>query len=213
MRILATVCCSRNPIENQAKFPRYYNYVDSLELAPRGTVSRALKVAAMRNIAMAAVIRKWPETTHILMVDEYYMSQDQSIISLCLDAAKFDSECIVGASTWVLSRRDTIRKTYRFYDWGTTPECMHVPFNSVGIPRVNAVGACYIFPIEAWLKNGYNPNTIRFETEHISLCRGFPTYIDLNVKLFRPDREKDACYPLHKAMRVKLGAWRRKVHV
>jgi hypothetical protein len=168
---------------------------------------------------MKNLLDKHPDTSHVLMVDDYYLEQSREILKLVDEYAAYcewsqTTDTVLGASTWIRVRDRSFTTKTRFYD-ETTPEAYNphgekYSPRSIGLIPVAAVGACYIFPIHAWKKNGYQCNPYTFQPEHVSLCRGFRTLLDLNVKLWRHDRT-DAIYPLTKVLRVKLGAWRRRL--
>jgi hypothetical protein len=102
-----------------------------------------------------------------------------------------------------------------FYDTGSTPEATYLNWKkSHGLLRVETVGACYIFPLDAWLENGlgYYANPVRFEVEHRSICQGREVYLDLDARFWRPDRT-DAVYPYSKLVRIAAGDILRRIHL
>jgi hypothetical protein len=213
MRLVAA-CVTPNPTKTSpfsgSRYPIHFVTQSSSRVAaPRGTIDRVRLIAELRNDVMEKAMQWSP--SHVLMIDDYYLDQVEEV-ELLLD--EYGIRCtlnsILGASTWVKVRWSTILKKNRFYDVGTTPEAKNLSLGHMGLIPVRAVGACYIFPVEAWKTNGYTCNPEKFEPEHVGLCRGYSTFLDLNVKLWRHDRT-DAILPLSHSTRVAVGRWRRKI--
>lgn len=188
--------------------------VDPSETSPRGTVDRAKFVADLRNRAMKRALEEKPSTTHVLMVDSYYLHQTGQIRQLLDDYAQLDPESFLGASTWVHGRirlRHPYPRVY-FYDTGATPEGKYLQLQDRGVIRVSGVGACYIFPVEAWTNNGgFRPRQDQFQVEHLSIQKGRECFLDLNAQLWRHDRDKS--YPWTKMFRIAAGDGLRRMHL
>ena len=184
-------CCVSDKEETFIYEIPFVNLVDNRKTSERGTVERACFVADLRNKVMEKALQDYPHLTHVLMIDSYYLDQLKAINRLIRDYKLVNEDnVIIGSSTWAIlmnHMRHYIFKQKRFYDFGSSPEARYYSHNTNGFLRVESVGACYIFPIEAWKKNKYNPNKEFFEVEHKSLCRGFNCYLDFNSKLWRDD--------------------------
>ncbi len=201
-----TAVCISTKAENWTYGTPFYCHVADDKPHPRTrSRERVLHLAKRRNEAVTEALRRFPETTHILMIDSYYLGQ-LNLDRLLADYK--DEDSILGASTWTHSRSTLNPKTV-FWDSWTTPEATYCLPTQQGIVKVQSVGACCIFPVNAWKESG-GYDAPDFGTEHMWLCQrsGRPVYLDFDVKLFHPPHQnygivrrvrntlKDAARPL-----------------
>jgi hypothetical protein len=208
---VSAVCISRNSETwNVSEIP-FYNYTEGWEpFQHEQTTDRVRYLAGRRNAAVSGALVRFPETRHVLMIDSYYLHQEEQIRGLIRDYADMTISnhpggCILGASTWFYDLR-RVRPTYRFYDGWTTPEGNPLKLAKVersgGVIRVKSIGSCYVFPRWVWEKYGYGVLEDLHGCEHNWLCEhsGLPVYMSLDRRLSRgPIR-----YPWVKRIRVSL---------
>lgn len=205
---LVAVCVTDHEVS--PVWPDFVQLVDSRKVAPRGTIERVRKVAEMRNSIVEKALFQYPDLTHLLMIDSYYCDQKDQVRRLIEEYD--DPAIILGAATLVTLDTHFGEPEVHFYDHGTTPEgSTFLSGEHEGIFRikVRAVGAIYIFPIDAWFKNRYRCNPLYFEPEHIPLCEGFDCYLTFKTKFWR----KPVRYSFVKKVRVLLGYYLRRFHV
>jgi hypothetical protein len=80
---LTAVCVSQKP--ESFSWDRFVCEVSNEQAASRGTVQRARLVAELRNKAMRRCLREYPDTTHVLMIDSYYLWHTPAIYRLVAD--------------------------------------------------------------------------------------------------------------------------------
>lgn len=182
------------------------------------STERIKYLADRRNKAVALGLENNPETTHIAMVDSYYVDQEPQLVQLIADYEKCEATIILGASTWQVQKRTVVSKV-SFYDGWTTPEARFLLGDyspqkdslvrqfKTPIPNlmpVRSVGGCYIFPRKIW-DNGvrYGVFNDLHGCEHNYLCEssGLLVYLDFNARLWR----EPFSYPLSKRMRMSLA--------
>jgi hypothetical protein len=208
---LTAVCISRTPETFDLPNIPFCNYTEGWKpFQHERTKERVEYLAERRNIAVSQALSLYPETEHILMIDSYYIHENDQIKGLIQDYFEMSLEkhiegCILGASTWFFDLR-RIRARWRFYDSWTTPEGSLLELSEAvragGIIEVKAVGACYIYPRWVWEKNRYDVLEDLRGCEHNWLCEqsGLPVYLSLSRRLSRgPVR-----YPWLKRIRVSL---------
>jgi len=208
---VSAVCISRNPETWGISDVPFHNHTGGWKpFQHEQTTERVRYLAERRNTAVARALDLFPETQHILMIDSYYLHQDEQIRGLIQDYAEMTKSehpggCILGASTWFYDLR-RVRPRYRFYDGWTTPEGNQLNLVEVertgGTIRVRSVGSCYIYPRSVWERNRYGVVEDLHGCEHNWLCEqsGLPVYMSLGRRLFRgPIR-----YPMVKRIRVSL---------
>jgi hypothetical protein len=208
---VCAVCISRNPETWDIADVPFHNYTQGWKpFQHEQTTDRVHYLAERRNIAVGRALDLFPETQHILMIDSYYLHQDDQIRGLIRDYAEMTHSnhpggCILGASTWFYDLR-RVRPRYRFYDGWTTPEGNQLRLAGVerrgGIIRVKSVGSCYIYPRWVWERNRYGVVEDLHGCEHNWLCERseLPVYMSLKRRLSRgPIR-----YPWAKRIRVSL---------
>src|SRR5690349_20331893 len=158
---VCSVCISRNLETWGISEVPFYNHAEGWKpFQHEQTAERVQYLAERRNTAVARALDLYPETQHVLMIDSYYLHQDEQIRGLIRDYAEMTVSnpprgCILGASTWFYDLR-RVRAQYRFYDGWTTPEGNPLKLREVersgGVIRVKSIGSCYLFPRWVWEK-------------------------------------------------------------
>ncbi len=197
---ITAVCISREPESWHIPSIPYYCYTAGWEPYGRDkTKERVAYLARRRNQALALALESYPDTEHVLMIDSYYLGQTRSIANLLDEYDQCDG--ILGASTWIVDKT-RIRAKNRFFDNWTTPECAEVLLPRAYVTRpsqylkeyhskngwtsVRAVGACYLYPLSVWKKNGYKvPSTGGCEHNYLCEMSGLPVWLSLNVGFWR----------------------------
>ena len=178
-------------------------------------------VTDKRDRAVAQALSIYPETTHILSLDTYYLNQTPALEHLLRTYKELDNENIIlGAPIWFYRKNRLIDNRPKYYDaWGT-PEMANLrPWQVEDWPNItqmSAIGNCIIFPAWTWKRH-------RFETPepfplmgscYTRLCRlsGLPVLMDMEARLFRDQTNcTEAVYPLLKRMRVSLGDYKSRL--
>jgi len=172
-------------------------------------------VCEKRNRAMTSALDKYPQSTHALSLDSYYLDQTAALKEL-LNAyeALNDDNIILGAPIWYYRKNRLIDNRPKFYDsWGS-PELTNIrPKDAADFPKfvqAPSIGNCIIFPIWIWRKYGFltpEPFPIMGSC-YTRLCKisGLPVFIDMRATLVR-DRTNnpEAYYPFPKRARVSIG--------
>lgn len=197
--------------------PLHVSVVNEVPLQ-RGTVAKVERAIERRNNAMGEALDKFPDATDMLMIDSWYLRQGQQINRLIQDYKSLSQKepCIVGASSWCAQPNSVSLNAYSvrnmarlftkpiFYDTWVTPEvlALELPYFTTGIMRVNAVGACFIFPRWVWEKHPFSHNGL--ESENTCFCResGLSCFLSFNARVWHPS------YSLIKRLRVKLALGR-----
>jgi hypothetical protein len=208
---VTAVCVSRYTEGWNVQDIPFYNYTEGWRpFQHEKTKERVAYLAERRNTAVSKALNVFPQTQHILMIDSYYVDQENQILKLVQEYAKktlveFPEGCILGASTWILDKTK-IRSRFRFYDGWTTPEALELNPTLIqkqgGVIPVKAVGGCYLCPRSVWEKTHYGVPEDLHGCEHNWLCEqsGLPVFLSLNEMLWR----KPLIYPLSKRVRVTL---------
>lgn len=207
---LVAVCVSNDPSLSLPLSIPFINHVDMSPIPPRRTIARVRYVAEQRNAAMREAMLHRP--THVLMVDGDYLlnGQNREMFSTFVRAYD-DLGIILGAGNYIVWNTVIGQRIIHFCDVGTTPEAADSVYGTEGKTagriRVQAVGSVYIFPVGAWLTNGYGTREDFFWPEHHQLCRDYPCYISFDHKFWKPPLEITRA----KRVRVLAGALRRSL--
>ena len=208
---ISAVCVSRGKEAWGLQGTPFYNYTEGWKpFQHEQTRERIAYLANRRNVAVAKALSLFPRTEHILMIDSYYVHQEDQIDALITEytrmtMSEYPDGCILGASAWILDRT-RMRSRLRFYDGWTTPEAMGLKLQQVersgGIMKVSAVGGCYLYPRWLWEKIRYGVPEDLHGCEHNWLCErsGLQVFLSLNERLWR----EPVVYPRLKRMRVSL---------
>jgi hypothetical protein len=211
MMKISAVCISRNPESFSIQDFPYHNYTEGWEpFRHEATKERVAYLAERRNKAVEEALQLYPETKHLLMIDSYYLQQEERVRRLIEEYAEITARshpdgCILGASTWIYDKTRIWPKN-RFYDWWTTPEAIRLRPEDVeksgGRMSVKAVGGCYLYPRRVWEKICYGVVEDLHGCEHNWLCEqsGLPVFLSLNVMLWR----QPIIYPGLKRLRMTL---------
>ena len=221
---LAGVCIAEKPQHWNLPIP-LHTYTDGWRPTEREVLrGRIDYLSERRNKAVEKTLGLLPETTHILMIDSYYVSQDQVTSQLIQDYEKTAGNLILGAAIWARLRfrlnHVFTRGHMQFYDQWAVPDARWMPYGwrpesdwlasrfhspLQGLYRVCSVGGAYIFPRTVW-DNGLRyrcPDDLH-GCEHNWFCEqsGLPVYLDLNAEYERIKR-----YSIVKCARCSLGDW------
>lgn len=174
-----------------------------------------------RNRAMSIALEKYPNATHVLSLDSYYVPQTAALRQMLRMYEHIDDDNIIlGGPIWYHRLNRLIDNRTKFYDaWGS-PELVNIhPKDTKDFPQIvqlPSIGNCVIFPVWLWKK-------YRFETPepfpqlgscYTRLCKlsGLPVLMDLKAALIRdPTNSSEAYYPLQKRFRVTMGYYKNKV--
>jgi hypothetical protein len=192
------------------------------------STKRIQYLANRRNRAVGMALGKYPETTHILMVDSYYLGQTAGLARLVSDYYSISLPMILGATIWINPRsriRDYLSGgKIEFYDKWAVPDARFLPYGwkpqtdvisqylvvpIKGLYPVCSVGACYIFPRSVWDSGvRYAPVEDLSGCEHNCLCKasGLKIYLDFNVALWRYQK-----YNFSKTVHVRAGFYKDKL--
>ena len=179
----------------------FVNYTEGWRPFPRDrSRTRIEYLAQRRNSAVRMALERYPETSHILMIDSYYLNQPRSIIALM---SRYDDPGVIqGGATWI-PRKRRLWPENAFYDAWTTPEFRELMWSkkirSLPPIKVKAVGAVYICPVNAWKKRGYGIPV--YGCEHNYLCEGSSCFMDFSAEFWRDP----FAYPMYWRLRSTAG--------
>jgi hypothetical protein len=175
----------------KVKFSKpFYCKISGSERIPRQFVkARVDSITKLKNDAMEEALTKFPEATHVAMVESYYLGQTKSVekmIELC--SSLNDPNIILGAPVWVYTVHEWFRRCI-FYDSWACPELKDLRRSDspTGLVQVSSVGSAIIFPVWVWRKFRFaNPNFPE-KIYYNWLCEksGLPVLIDLSTKFER----------------------------
>jgi hypothetical protein len=172
-------------------------------------------LARLRNEATEAALRSFPDTTHIVNLESYYLGQVGSIKKLVKRYKSIRGSCILGGTIWWRDYRLSPSRA-RFYDTWCFPELAKMTYRIVpprGLRRVSSVGSCLIFPREVWEKHRFvNPQPFPeagIYYNWLCLKSGLPVYADLGTRFFRDATNSDAPKPPRWKRRIRntVASW------
>ena len=178
-------------------------------------------VCEKRNRAMTKALEMYPDSTHVLSLDSYYLNQTAALKELIRAYDELDNDDIIlGAPIWYYRKNRLIDNRPKFYDsWGS-PELTNIhPNDTAHFPQfvqVPSIGNCVIFPISVWRRYRFlTPEPFPLMGScYTRLCEisGLPVLIDMKVVLVR-DRTNnpEAYYPFAKRARVSVGDYRARL--
>jgi hypothetical protein len=163
-----------------------------------------------RRQAHDEAIKCFPHMTHFFDVDGYYTNQGAALRHLVRVYLEINNpDVILGGATWmqyrdlfrVLGYKNPFRK-FHFWDTWTTPEAENLSIHELGIKRVSAVGGIVIYPVSAFLTNGFGPRFFPLGSEYNQLCEGYDTRLCLTTSFVHPT---PANLRYRKRLRILLG--------
>jgi hypothetical protein len=171
-------------------------------------------IADNRNRAVREALEAYPETKHILMIDDAYTKYPDQIRKML---AKYDGKYVLGASIWRWERL-RIRRLAKFYDTWACPGTQNLRwtlFPPRGTWNMPSVGGCYIFPRSVWEQSGYGvPEPFPDAgNEHSYMLKNspIPIRLDLSIRFWRTPEDSDVrYYSWPKRVRCSIGEWRRR---
>jgi hypothetical protein len=172
-------------VEHSRSFPR-----QSQKVAP----DKINYIADKKNRANTSGLKLYPDTTHIVNIDSYYLEQRKSIVKLLESYEKLDNnDLILGAPTWFYERSTVLRRAF-FYDTWACPEMDPSPIYLLRAPeggyaQVSSVGSCVIYPRWIWEKHGFHnpepfPEAGIFYNYLFQKSR-LPVLVDFRIKFWR----------------------------
>jgi hypothetical protein len=198
LRHYLLICISTTPVSDPLVDVPFFSLVEDSKPFPRQfqktSRDRINYVADKKNRANAIGLTLYPDTTHILNIESYYMPQRKSIIKLVESYETLDNDnLILGAPTWFYQRNRVLRRAH-FYDTWACPEMDPSPVYLLkapegGIAQVSSVGSCVIYPRWIWEKYGFhNPEPFPeagIFYNYLFQKSGLPVLIDFRVKFWR----------------------------
>ena len=221
MRRYLAVTISRKPETFTLDIP-YYCYAEESKLDRyRQQREETYYVCEKRNRAMTRGLEMYPDTTHILSSDTYYLNQVQAVRELLKAYDELDNDDIIlGAPIWYYRKNRLIDNRTKFYDaWGSPElEDIHPP-DTASFPRITqvpSVGNCVMFPVWVWKKYGFQtPEPFPYMGScYTRLCKlsGIPVLMDMNARLVRDKTNNpEAYYPFLKRFRVSTGEYKNRL--
>ena len=173
------------------------------------------------NAAITNLLQTWPETTHLLVTDSYYLVYPEQLKELIEQYSRFSSPHILGASIWA-EIKTHVRAYFVYYDTMSVREFRGKRWKKLDqLPKgtflVSGVGACWIFPRWYWEESGgfhvKLPTKDQMGEMVTSRCLGptrLPTLLNCDLKLWRTRDTAQVQYDWPKRIRVSLGEFRRR---
>ena len=168
----------------------FYCKITGGERTPRQFVKlRVDNITKLKNEAMEETLARFPDATHVAMVESYYLGQTKSVEKLVELYSSFDDpNIILGAPVWVYTVHEWFRRC-TFYDAWACPELKKLRRRDcpTGLVQVNSVGSAIIFPVWVWRKfrfaNPDYPDKIYYNW----LCEnsGLPVLIEMSIRFER----------------------------
>ena len=175
-------------------------------------------LADKQNRALEKGMMEFPETTHVLWIDSYYLNQTNAIQQLLMDYETLSAirgNLILGGAI-LCHDRTKIRHRVSYYDTWSTPELdgahFRVDLSDVhsGFETVSSVGGVYVYPRTVWEKHRYQRPEPFPESgcQHNYLCRKsrLPILLDWNALFWR-----NVSYSVPKRLRCSIGNYRRRL--
>jgi len=219
MKIVA-VTISKDKLDWKVPEIPFVNYTEGYKNYPQYPRQKARYrieyLAERRNAANRQAIKEYPDLTHFLALDSYYLGDVAEIRELIEEYQKTGRDVILGASTWYVDP-SKIRKKYWYWDTWTNPEFLGLePFGQTGWRKTKGAGGFVIYPRWAWEKQGYGiPDPFPesgCESNYLSRCEGIETFITFNVKAWHdpPEELKNKPYTSRIRTSLALGTRLRK---
>jgi len=152
---------------------------------------RVLHITELKNQCLTEALARFPETSHVIMVESYYLKQEAAIKKLIRRYKETaDENLILGAPVWIYLKDRLLTKQV-FYDGWACPELAF--YNRKGSPelptlvQVSSVGSCLIFPRWTWEKTRFANPEYPAKIYYNWLCEnsGCPVIVDMSISFFR----------------------------
>ena len=171
------------------------------------------ELSEKRNLAVTALLEKYPGTSLVLCCDSSYVNQTEALQRLIYDYQVDPWERILGGAIWgrqIMRAKDVFfhRKPRWCDGWGV-PELIPLEYEDyksrTDSQRVKSVSGIHIFPRTAWdqgVRYGAYEDTDRgTETSYFAHhAIGIPSYIDFAARFFR-----ERVYSTLKCFHVSIG--------
>jgi len=174
------------------------------------------------NLAVRGGLALYPETTHILIIDSYYLnfaSEIKEFLQSYKDRGA--TSLVMGASIWYWDRSH-FRPCIRYYDTASATEMRDRKWFKIedlpkGLIRVSGVGACWILPREVWESSGGfvipDRDPVAGSSRSLPVPMNLNVLLNCSVRLWRThtDNPEVPVYAPFKRIRVSIGEIRRKI--
>ena len=168
----------------------FYCKISGSERTPRQSVRlRVDNITRLKNEAMEEALARFPDATHVAMVESYYLGQARSVEKLVeLYSSIGDSDIILGAPVWVYTVHEWFTRC-KFYDSWACHELSDLQRRDcpTGLVQVNSVGSVIIFPVWVWRKFRFANPDFPDKIYYNWICEqsGLPVFIDMSIKFER----------------------------
>ncbi len=173
----------------------FYCHIDELRGYPRS--EQKLKrdridfLCKLRNDAMDRALTLYPDTTHIVNLESYYLPQVTSIKRLVKRYEELNADIILGGIAWARMGY-TLLPFHQTYDTWCFPEFDGYTWRFIpprGLMQVSSVGSTFIFPAQAWIEHRFgNPEPFPDAGIYYNwLCEKsrLPVFVDLSIRFYR----------------------------
>src|SRR5437867_1109229 len=215
MHNLGIYTVAREPIKPLLDYPWYVN-LDKLNASPYLPDQYVNALVVKRNNAVQRLLEQYPDLTHIMCCDSYYVNQIHALQNLIYDSETVPN-AILGGATWGIRRmrfKDIFRETLQWYDrWGV-PELAGYKYSRHGhrtdLMRTETVPGIHIFPRWLWDK-GLRYERLGNSTEPAALCAkarvlGVDSYVDFNARFYREGLySRWKCFKCSFGVRSRIG--------
>jgi hypothetical protein len=190
--------------------PFYCHVAEKRNLPRKEQKTTSVRVdflAKLRNEATQAALERFPDTTHVVNLESYYLNQIDSIKKLVRKYTTLGGHCILGGTIWWRDYKLS-PSVVRFYDTWCFPELADMTYTVIpprGLTRVSSVGSCLIFPREVWETFKFvNPQPFPeagIYYNWLCLKSGLPIFADFGIRFFR-DRSNSE---------IPIPSWKRRI--
>lgn len=219
------VCLSKNSLTFNVDIPFYCHTKGWKPIFHHDNKNRLrLEYLTERyNRAIDDGLSLYPESTHILVIDSYYLKFVSQVRQLLQSYENTGSNAslIMGASIWYWDRSH-IRPCIRYYDTASAIEMRRKKWYKTeslpdGFITVSGVGACWILPRKTWeMSGGFlvpEEDPVAGSSRSLSKEVRSEALLNCKVRLWRThaDNPDIPVYAPLKRIRVSLGEVRRRI--
>ena len=155
MKLVATTISRQEEEWQLSEIPHYCETVP-MNAPVLDPFAYTLGLGRKRNLAVQTVLEKYPDASHVLMCDSYYVHQTEGLKQLIADYEKTDKTIILGGAVWGRIRAratDLYKNNYvRWFDEWAVPEFTHLKYSPsfTGLIPSTSVPGVFIFPRSLW---------------------------------------------------------------
>src|SRR3989442_7447560 len=99
MKLVATTISRQEEEWQLSEIPHYCETVP-MNAPVLDPFAYTLGLGRKRNLAVQTVLEKYPDASHVLMCDSYYVHQTEGLKQLIADYEKTDKTIILGGAVW-----------------------------------------------------------------------------------------------------------------